>query len=138
MPYRDGTWRAPVLEVEVEPLDASTRVIAPRGELDVSTVGALDDAFRAQANGGGACRIVLDLAEISFIDSTAMALVAEWRDRLVGHGGGFALVTTNPHQKRLFHLTELTERLRVSDSRDQAVGALDHTGSGDERADRSF
>ena len=136
MPYRDGTWRAPDLSVEVEALDASTRLLAPHGELDVSTVGALDEAFRAQANGGGAARVVLDLNQVAFIDSTAMALVAEWRDRLVGAGGGFALVTTQPQQKRLFHLTDLTERLRVSATRAEAVHAIDHAGSGDERAGR--
>jgi anti-sigma B factor antagonist len=136
MPYRDGTWRAPVVEVEVEDLDATTRLLAPRGELDVSTVGALDKAFQANTNGGGATRIVVDLAETAFIDSTAMGLIAEWRDRLVHAGGAFALVTTDPHQKRLFHITELTERLRVSATRNEAVDALDHAGSADERADR--
>jgi anti-sigma B factor antagonist len=136
MPYRDGAWRPPGIEVDVEALDTNTHLLMPRGELDVSTVGTLDSAFRDRMNGGGT-RVVLDLAQVSFIDSTAMATIAGWRDRLVETGGAFALVTVDPQQRRLFHLTELTDRLRVSATREEAVRALDEAGTGDQRADRS-
>ena len=135
MPYLDGNWQSPELIVDVESLDAHTRVLALRGEIDVSTAPVLDKALRDQLEQGGA-RVVLDLAEVGFIDSTAMATVAEWRDRLVEAGGAFALVTVDPQQRRLFKLTALTDRLRVSQTRDEAVTALDESGSGDERADR--
>lgn len=135
MPYLDGNWQSPELVVDVESLDAHTRVLALRGEIDVSTAPVLDKALRDQLEQGGA-RVVLDLAEVGFIDSTAMATVAEWRDRLVEAGGAFALVTVDPQQRRLFKLTALTDRLRVSQTRDEAVTALDESGSGDERADR--
>lgn len=136
MPYLDGSWEPPELVVDVETVDAHTRVLALRGEIDVSTAPVLDQAFRDQLKEGGA-RVVLDLADVGFIDSTAMATVAQWRDRLVDAGGAFALVTVDPHQRRLFKLTALTERLRVSTTRDEAVTALDESGSDDERADRS-
>ena len=94
MPYRDGKWRPPELQVDVDSIDANTHLLSPRGELDVSTVETLSDAFRDQANGGGS-RIVLDLDGVPFIDSTAMATIAEWRDKLYDEGGAFALVTAD-------------------------------------------
>jgi len=136
MPYRDGRWRAPELQGTVDSIDTDTHLIVPRGELDVATVGTLEDAFRQQVNGGGT-RIVLDLQGVPFIDSTAMAMIAEWRDKLFDAGGAFALVTVDHQHRRLFHLTELTERLRVSPTREQAIRALDEAGAGDQRADRS-
>jgi anti-sigma B factor antagonist len=135
MPYLDGNWQPPELVVDVEKIDVNTRVLALRGDIDVSTAPVLDDAFQAELNDGGA-RVVLDLGGVGFIDSTAMATMAEWRDRLIDAGGAFALVTGDPQQRRLFRLTALTDRLRVSATRDEAVTALDESGSGDERADR--
>ena len=125
MPHRDGIWQAPELAVAAESIDGETRLLRPTGELDVSTAPALDDAFRQQAGDGDAPRLVLDLTGVSFLDSTAMALIAGWRDRLVDAGGRFALVTADPQQQRLFHLTALTDRLRVSATREQALEALD-------------
>lgn len=135
MPYREGSWRAPELAVDVEAIDPQTRLLAVRGELDVSTTPRLDEAFGEQFDDGG-IRLVLDLTGITFIDSTAMALIAEWRDRLIDGGGALAVVAVAPQQRRLFHLTQLTERLRVSHSREEAVSALEKRGTGDERAGR--
>lgn len=75
VPYRDGNWQPPEFGVDVEPLDASTTLLVPRGDLDIATTPALENAFREQLDGGGA-RIVLDLSGVPFIDSTGMAAIA--------------------------------------------------------------
>jgi anti-anti-sigma factor len=135
MPYEGDSWRAPSMRVEAQQIDDATTLLAVHGELDVATVDTLVEALGAQA-AGDSRRVVVDLAGVSFLDSTAMAALAEGRDRIVAAGGSFALVTPDDHQRRLFHLTELIERLRVSRTREEALAALDPTGDalGDRRS----
>jgi anti-sigma B factor antagonist len=134
MPFRDDSGRARDLDVAVDRVDADTLVLEPRGELDVATVPALDEAFRSQVNGTMPARLILDLAGVTFLDSTGMATIAEWRDRLVDGGGVFALVASDPYQRRLFVLTDLTDRLRVASTRHEALEALGHSGAVDEHS----
>jgi anti-sigma B factor antagonist len=129
MPYETGTWRAPDLRVDAELIDDRTHALAVTGEIDVSTVEGLHQAIMAQVD-ARVERLIVDIEGVAFIDSTAMAALAEGRDRLVETGGMFALVAPDPHQQRLFHLTALSERLRVSGSRDEAIAALDDEQGG--------
>jgi anti-anti-sigma factor len=64
---------APLFRVEIEPERGRVRVI-PHGELDLLTV----EALRAQVNeprSSGNATIVLDLRQLSFMDSTGLRLL---------------------------------------------------------------
>ena len=52
-------------------------IVAPRGELDMATVGILEQELR-QLHGSGFNRIVLDLGGLSFMDSSGLHLVMRW------------------------------------------------------------
>jgi anti-anti-sigma factor len=61
------------LTIEVE-RDGATLLISPRGELDISSTRALDVVLRKGVD-GDAPRVILDLREVSFIDSTGLRLL---------------------------------------------------------------
>ena len=60
------------LTIEVE-RDGATLLISPRGELDISTTQALDVVLQKGVD-GDAPKVILDLREVSFIDSTGLRL----------------------------------------------------------------
>jgi anti-sigma B factor antagonist len=56
-------------------------VIASEGEIDVSTVGAFRNAL-SEAARAGADRLVIDLSEVTFIDSSGLGALVEAHNRL--------------------------------------------------------
>jgi anti-sigma B factor antagonist len=72
----------------VELIPDRTRIlVAPHGELDLSTADEVRDAI-AEVREHGFDRIVLDLRGISFIDSTGVRLLV--RTRSASHEGSWA------------------------------------------------
>ncbi len=100
----------------VEPFTCEVRqeqdlvVIAPRGELDMATVGAVEQELRRQLDSG--CRsLVLDLAGLSFMDSTGLHLVARWSAEASRDGFAFQLEPGSPAVQRVFELAGMTDEL---------------------------
>jgi anti-anti-sigma factor len=69
--------------------DAS--VVVPTGELDLATAPALEDAL-GRAFGDGTQRVVLDLRELEFIDSSGLRTLLTARRRAEEAGSRFSLV----------------------------------------------
>ena len=79
-------------------------VVAPVGEIDLATVDALAQALGAARTESE--HVVLDLREVTFIDSAGLRLVLESSQA----GGTFAVVR-GPHEvQRVFELVGLDER----------------------------
>jgi anti-anti-sigma factor len=89
---------------------ADAVVIAPTGEIDLATVDALAQAVAAARE--EAASIVLDLRDVTFMDSAGLRLVLE-----ASRGGaGFAVVRGPREVQRLFDLVGLDEgRLTMLD-----------------------
>ena len=49
----------------------------PAGELDMATVGQLEECF-SEAHAAGYRRIVVDLSGLDFMDSTGLTLLTRW------------------------------------------------------------
>jgi len=79
---------SPDFSLQVSRHDAGTR-LAPRGELDLTTAPELEAALRDHLPQGD---VVLDLSELSFLDSTGLRLLLSERER--GDREGFALRVT--------------------------------------------
>ncbi len=95
-------------------------VISLEGDLDVMSApalrGALDRHIRA-----GHLRIVLDLNQVSFMDSAALGVIVG-RTRLAQMASGSVrLVCTVPRIIRLFSITGLDRILPLHESVDEAV-----------------
>jgi anti-sigma B factor antagonist len=95
-------------------------VLAASGEIDVATAPELHDRLGKLLQGSPEL-LVVDLADVSFIDSTGLGvLVGAVRDVRAG-GGDLRLVVTQPQIIRLLEITGLDEVFNVRSSTSDAV-----------------
>jgi anti-anti-sigma factor len=88
-------------------------VVVPVGEIDLATVDELQAEVDAAAS--EAQHVVLDLREVSFIDSAGLRLVVQSSRALEAGGGAFAVVR-GPHEvQRVFDLVGLDGRVAMLD-----------------------
>jgi anti-anti-sigma factor len=80
------------------------------GELDVATAPELQAAIDRLCE-AGASEIVLDLHELSFIDSVGLRVILMSRELCERHGCDFSLTRAQPHAQQLFELTGVIGRL---------------------------
>lgn len=83
------------------------------GELDRSTGPLLQDALEKTENG----RVILDLAELTFIDSTGLHVIATF---MASGNGSRAVILANmsPEIARVFDIVGLGEDPRLTRQRD--------------------
>ena len=92
-----------LLSVEVARDDHRLAII-PIGELDMSTAGKLDEAVRA-AEATDARRIVVDLSEVTFMDSSGLKLLLEADARAKANSNRLRLIRGPRRVQRVFELT---------------------------------
>ena len=86
-----------------ESLDEGSVLVTAAGELDLHTCSAFQDVLTT-ARGRRPARLVVDLSEVTFIDSTALAaLVMVQR----GMQRPLDVVVTRPHLRRILVVTGL-------------------------------
>ncbi|MBN1461050.1 MAG: STAS domain-containing protein [Armatimonadetes bacterium] len=73
------------------------------GDLDVYTAPRLKETLDQATEGGS--RVVLDLSEVQFIDSTALGILMGAHQRAQSDGGDFRLVVGDPFLLKIFHIT---------------------------------
>jgi anti-sigma B factor antagonist len=94
-------------------------LIVARGELDVQSVPDLR-ARLAEAIDRGKQRVVIDLAEVSFIDSLSLSALVGARRKL-GDDGRLAIVAVHEYVRLILQATGLEQVLDVFETRDEAV-----------------
>jgi anti-sigma B factor antagonist len=114
----DGLRKHPVLGVET--VDTA-RVVRLGGELDLYNAAqvrsALDDACAEAPE-----RIVVDLGEVEFIDSTALGVLIESRTKLKNRDG-FLLAAPGLETRRALEISGLDKLFTVHDTVPDALGA---------------
>jgi anti-sigma B factor antagonist len=91
-----------------------------RGELDLVSVPALEQAMEGQAQQDVEL-IVLDLRGLEFMDSTGLHALLRITNSSHDSGRRFALIRGPDQVHRLFELTGLAETLTIVDSPEQLV-----------------
>ena len=95
------------LEVQTRP-DRDRVILEVRGELDMASVGSLQAALD-ELRGNGWERIVLDVRELTFIDSSGLALLLD-TDRAARRSGvAFEVVDGSPAFARLLEVVGLQD-----------------------------
>jgi anti-sigma B factor antagonist len=91
-------------------------VVAPEGELDLATVGAVDAQLR-ELHESGFDRLVVDLRGLSFIDSSGVELLVRWTRAAHSDGHDFAVAHGGAAVERILELTHVREVLHFVDPR---------------------
>jgi anti-sigma B factor antagonist len=105
--------------ISAETPDWPGALIVASGELDVQSVPELKERL-AEAVDAGTKRVVVDLAEVSFIDSLSLSALVGARRRL-GEDGRLAVVAVHEYVRLILQATGLEQVLDVFETRDDAV-----------------
>lgn len=65
-------------------------------------------------------QIVVDLSEVSYIDSSGLALFIETMQRVQAYGGKFSLCSLRPSVKSIFEIARLDQVFRIFPDRELA------------------
>jgi anti-anti-sigma factor len=87
----------------------STVVVAPRGEIDLATVGLVRDAADGERRSGE--DLVLDLREVEFMDTSGLRYVLEMVDRAEREAFTVGIVRGPAAVQRVFEVSGLEPRL---------------------------
>lgn len=98
------------LIVETMP-DRERVVVTLSGELDIATVPAVVSVL-TELRVAGWADVVLDLRELTFIDSTGLSLLLSAEHAFRALGGTFAIVDGSPEVARLLETVGLSDHFR--------------------------
>jgi anti-sigma B factor antagonist len=114
----------PEFSLSQESLDSERHVVAVRGEIDLFTAPDLKSAL-SEAIDSGHTRIVVDLTDTTFLDSTALGVLIGAVKRLRSRDGRLTIVNVDDNIAKTFEITGLDQIFPISATRAEAVDALD-------------
>lgn len=88
------------------------QVVRPRGELDLATAPVFRQSL-VDAINSGAARVVVDLAEVTFIDSTGLGVLVGAIKRARANGAELVAVSAAPSIRKVFEITGIEGVLRA-------------------------
>lgn len=97
-------------------------VVAVTGEVDIATVTRLRERLFELAASGRT--LVVDLDQVSFIDSAGLAALVGAARRADAHGASLQVVCTRPRTRQLFRLTGLDSRVPLASTLDGALESM--------------
>jgi anti-sigma B factor antagonist len=100
-------------------VDGHVCVISPEGEIDLATAPALKSALLESLQNGN-FYIVVDLAEVSHMDSTGLGVLVAFLRRLADHGR-LALTGIQGGVLTLFEVTGLDAKFDIFPTVDDAL-----------------
>lgn len=96
------------------------RILTPRGDLDVYTVGSLRDAI-GQMIEEQTTRVVVDLDGVPFMDSSGLGALMGGVRRLRESGGDLAIACTREQHLKLFSITGFGEGVSIAPTVEEAA-----------------
>lgn len=101
--------------LEVTTQDSGGHVtVSLKGELDLSSVGKVEEELERVEKDGPSV-LVLDLSQLSFLDSTGLRAVVTADERARSGGRRLVIVRGPDPVQRVFAITRLEERLEMVD-----------------------
>ena len=101
-------------------VDSDTHVIELGGEIDLYTAPEFKERM-AEIIDEGKTRVVVDLSQATFIDSTTLGVLVGGVKRLRPAGGSLALVCTDENITKIFEITGLDRVFPIPETRDEAL-----------------
>jgi anti-sigma B factor antagonist len=81
--------------------------IRPTGDIDAATVDPLREELLALVEAEHPDRLVIDLTDVTFMDSTGLGVLVRVRNAQLEHGGDVAVVNAIPRVQRVLTITGL-------------------------------
>jgi anti-sigma B factor antagonist len=101
-------------------------IVTAAGEIDIATVARLRERLFELADSGQS--IIVDLSQVSFVDSAGLGALVGAAKRAAAHGVTLHAVGARPQIRQLFRVTGLEGRVPMARSLDEA---LESTAAGD-------
>jgi anti-sigma B factor antagonist len=114
----EGLREAPIAGVE---RTGSTVVIRLAGELDLYNANQVREALLQQADKRPE-RLVVDLSDVKFLDSTTLGVLIEARARM-SNGRAFLLAAPGPVTRRALEISGFDRHFGVHETLDEALAA---------------
>ena len=102
--------------------EGALTVVAPAGDIDAATVNQLRNHLAALTETGNT-QLVLDLTNVSFIDSTGLGVLVAAHKRARVDGGFIRIVTAKPIVLQLFKITALDMLFQMHPTVEEALAA---------------
>lgn len=99
--------------------DASTVEVQLRGEIDLRNSPRLRSAL-VEVAGLRPKRVILDLSNVSYVDSSGMGTIVEFRRKLDPAGGALILAGLQPRVRSVLEITRLDHFFRLAETIDEA------------------
>ncbi len=97
-------------------------VIEVTGEVDVHTAPELD-AKLTEIISGGSNKLIVDLSQVEFLDSTGLGVLVKALKHVREHDGSLSVVTATERISKVFRITGLDAAIGLYDDVDEAVRA---------------
>jgi anti-anti-sigma factor len=107
--------------LEHDPIDAG-HLITITGELDIATTPELSTVMLMASRSPGSL-VVLDLAGVEFIDSSALGTLLKVGGEIESAGKRLRIVCADGPVRKLLEMTNLTNRFQLCPTRDDAFAA---------------
>ena len=112
----------PQFGVELLRPSEDVAVVELEGEVDIYSSPQFKEAL-SRGIDEGAKRVVVDLAKVTFIDSTALGVVVGGVKGMRARGGTLDIVCRDENIRRIFEITGLDRILGMYQSREEALAA---------------
>ena len=100
--------------------EGDVAVVSALGEVDVSSAPGLDAELDAQIAAGNA-RLVVDLSEVAFLDSTGLGVLVKALKHAREADGWLHLVVTSDRIRKIFEITGLDASIPIFDTAQDAI-----------------
>jgi anti-sigma B factor antagonist len=95
-------------------------VVSAVGEVDVFTAPGLDTALDAELAAGNS-RLVVDLSDVAFLDSTGLGVLVKALKHAREADGWLHLVITSDRIRKIFDITGLDASIPIFDTAQDAI-----------------
>lgn len=100
-------------------------VVTVKGELDLLTAENFRNLVERDLNREQAQHLILDMEEVTFVDSSGLGVILGRYRRIREQGGKMALVKVKPHVKRVLELAGIMRIINVYEKTSQALAAVE-------------
>lgn len=112
------------MDINIETSDlGGIKLVTVHGDIDVYSSPKVKDALYEIID-AAAYKIVINLEDIRYIDSTGLGVLIGALKKVKGSEGNITVVCSNPQIKKVFTITGLVKIFGIYPNNDEAVNAL--------------